>query len=136
MAQSKDIMDWDLCPSTTANMGTNWWEFPLEDVLSVDVGVERLQFANVNSNFFPILTISIIFHSLAIYCPRLTVPKYGSVNYTISKYGSIKGYYGLGSVSKYSCKYGYKLVGISTRRCLISGRWGGKTPICKRNFIF
>ena len=40
-------MDWDLCPSTAANMDTNWWEFPLEDVSSVDVGVERLQFANV-----------------------------------------------------------------------------------------
>ena len=47
MVQSKDITDWDLCPSTAANMDTNWWEFPPEDVSSVDVGVERLQFANV-----------------------------------------------------------------------------------------
>ena len=49
MAQSKDITDWDLCPSTAANMDTNWWEFPLENVSSVDAGVERLQFANVRT---------------------------------------------------------------------------------------
>ena len=47
MVQSKDITDWDLCPSTAANMDTNWWEFPLGNVSSVDAGVERFQFANV-----------------------------------------------------------------------------------------
>ena len=108
--------------------------------MDTPIGLEGHHFADVKIIFIYIcdeIFYCILFSvSSAIYCPRLTVPKYGSVNYSsLPRYGSFKGYHKAGSVSEYSCKYGYKLVGISSRTCLISGRWGGKAPICKRNIL-
>ena len=64
----------------------------------------------------------------AITCPRLSAPKYGSVKVT--------GYFRPGSVAKYSCKPGFRLVGASTRKCLSNGYWSGKAPTCRRKDIY
>ena len=42
------------------------------------------------------------------------------------------------SVARYSCDYGYILVGKATQTCQSDGVWGGKAPVCKQGnrFIF
>ena len=60
---------------------------------------------------------------VAISCPRLYPPFYGRVSTTGQRPGS---------TATYQCKDGFLLVGESTRECLTSGRWSGKTPTCRR----
>ncbi|XP_062522001.1 sushi, von Willebrand factor type A, EGF and pentraxin domain-containing protein 1-like [Corticium candelabrum] len=49
-------------------------------------------------------------------CPRLYNPPYGSVSV-------------FGSKASYSCRYGYKLIGLKYRYCK-NGVWGGAAPKC------
>jgi len=35
----------------------------------------------------------------------------------------------------YSCLEGYRLIGNAERRCLETGQWSGRLPICRRMFI-
>ena len=63
---------------------------------------------------------------LAIYCPDLDQPQYGSVK-IISK--------NIGGKAVYKCNYGYKLYGSSFRKCLYGGVWDDSQPTCKRRFL-
>ena len=56
-------------------------------------------------------------------CPTLVNPEYGRVE--------VAGVYP-DQIATYSCLKGYRLTGSSTRRCLKSGQWTGKSPLCKK----
>ena len=60
---------------------------------------------------------------LAIYCPKLPNPSYGSV--------SVSGLR-VGSKATYECNDGFVLVGLPVRKCLYTGQWSGEAPVCKR----
>ena len=62
---------------------------------------------------------------IAIYCPDLEHPQYGSVK-IIGK--------NVGGKAEYKCDNDYKLYGSSQRKCLYSGVWDGSVPTCKRMF--
>lgn len=62
----------------------------------------------------------------AVQCPPPEAPKYGKAVYTSCSYNSIV---------SYECKYGYTLVGESTRRCGADKKWTGSMPVCKGNFF-
>ena len=59
----------------------------------------------------------------AIPCPHLDDIPYGVVK--------VNGY-NPGHAASYECEKGYKLVGDGLRKCLHTGYWGGKVPVCKR----
>ena len=61
---------------------------------------------------------------IAILCPKVAVPDYGSVD--------VKGY-GHGSRAVYSCNHGYKQYGDGYITCDY-GIWKGKIPLCKRKW--
>lgn len=60
-------------------------------------------------------------HAAITGCPRLRDPDYGSVQ--------VSGYTP-GSTALYRCNSGYKLVGLTLRKCY-NGRWTGKEPVCQ-----
>ena len=66
-----------------------------------------------------IITIFII---IAITCPKLSAPRYGSVQQTGNTYGAR---------AVYQCNKGFQLDGNTDRNCLLSGQWSGSTPTCK-----
>ena len=55
-------------------------------------------------------------------CGTLKHPLHGKVILSKTVYGSI---------AKYECEQGYKLVGIAKRTCLGTGVWDHKEPICE-----
>ena len=57
----------------------------------------------------------------AVVCEYLDAPDYGKVEHT--------GIYP-GNKAKFSCNYGYKLVGDEVRTCLYNGYWSGSQPKC------
>ena len=67
------------------------------------------------SHFIDIIT--------AILCPKLPNPVNGSV--------SVSGFR-VGSKATYECDDGFVLVGLATRKCLITAKWSGEAPVCKR----
>ncbi|KAJ8923976.1 hypothetical protein NQ315_006752 [Exocentrus adspersus] len=58
----------------------------------------------------------------AVQCPPPENPRHGKAIYTSCSYNS---------VVSYECKYGYTLVGESTRRCGADKKWSGSQPVCK-----
>ncbi|KAK9874005.1 hypothetical protein WA026_002356 [Henosepilachna vigintioctopunctata] len=58
----------------------------------------------------------------AVQCPPPESPRHGKAIYTSCSYNS---------VVSYECKYGYTLVGESTRRCGADRKWSGSQPQCK-----
>ncbi|XP_060533491.1 sushi, von Willebrand factor type A, EGF and pentraxin domain-containing protein 1 isoform X2 [Cylas formicarius] len=58
----------------------------------------------------------------AVQCPPPENPRHGKAIYTSCSYNS---------VVRYECKYGYTLVGESTRRCGADRKWSGAQPVCK-----
>ncbi|XP_074036911.1 hig-anchoring scaffold protein isoform X1 [Leptinotarsa decemlineata] len=58
----------------------------------------------------------------AVQCPPPENPRHGKAIYTSCSYNS---------VVSYECKYGYTLVGESTRRCGADRKWTGAQPVCK-----
>ncbi len=58
-----------------------------------------------------------------IECPALKDPENGSV---------YDGDNLPGTIAKYTCDYGFKLVGSSKRLCQNYGSWAGEAPICER----
>ena len=66
--------------------------------------------------------ISIYFRE--VLCKDVQSPDYGRVEHEGTH---------VGAKATYTCNDGYKLVGSQKRRCLISGYWSGKEPICKKS---
>ncbi|CAH1957213.1 unnamed protein product [Acanthoscelides obtectus] len=58
----------------------------------------------------------------SVQCPTPENPRHGKAIFTSCSYNS---------VVRYECKYGYTLVGESTRRCGADRKWSGSMPICK-----
>ncbi|CAG9821323.1 unnamed protein product [Phaedon cochleariae] len=58
----------------------------------------------------------------AVQCAPPENPRHGKAIYTSCSYNS---------VVSYECKYGYTLVGESTRRCGADKKWTGSQPTCK-----
>ncbi|XP_017753023.1 PREDICTED: uncharacterized protein LOC108545755 [Eufriesea mexicana] len=57
-----------------------------------------------------------------VQCPQPENPVNGNAVYTSYAYNSIV---------SYECKYGYTVVGATTRRCGADRKWTGKTPTCQ-----
>lgn len=62
----------------------------------------------------------------AVQCPAPDSPKNGRAIYTSTSYNS---------VVSYECRYGYTLVGESSRRCGADKKWSGTLPVCKGKFF-
>ncbi|XP_058446633.1 sushi, von Willebrand factor type A, EGF and pentraxin domain-containing protein 1 isoform X1 [Malaya genurostris] len=58
----------------------------------------------------------------SVQCPSPENPRNGKAIYTSTSYNS---------VVSYECRYGYTLVGESSRRCGADKRWTGALPACK-----
>ncbi|KAH1014446.1 hypothetical protein HUJ05_012309 [Dendroctonus ponderosae] len=58
----------------------------------------------------------------AVQCPPPENPRHGKAVYTSCSYNS---------VVRYECKYGFILLGESTRRCGADRKWNGLQPVCK-----
>uniref|UniRef100_A0A182QAR0 Sushi domain-containing protein n=1 Tax=Anopheles farauti TaxID=69004 RepID=A0A182QAR0_9DIPT len=58
----------------------------------------------------------------SVQCPSPENPRNGKAIYTSTSYNS---------VVSYECRYGYTLVGESSRRCGADKRWTGTLPACK-----
>lgn len=71
-----------------------------------------------------ILFFFLVFFSVvtAVQCPPPENPKNGKAIYTSCSYNS---------VVSYECKYGFTLVGESSRRCGADRKWSGQIPVCK-----
>ena len=65
-------------------------------------------------------------HSVAIVCPDLDPPKYGSVRITTNR---------VGGKADYKCDDGFILVGVQWRKCQANGKWTGEAPTCKRKIV-
>ncbi len=63
---------------------------------------------------------------IAVRCPKLSAPSYGSV--TVSGLE-------VGSTATYECDDGFLLIGSSSRYCQQYGDWSGEAPICNRELI-
>ena len=59
-------------------------------------------------------------------CDYLKGLEYGVVNH--------EGVY-VGDNATYSCHYGYKLIGKSTRKCLYDGNWSDEEPKCIKSML-
>lgn len=90
---------------------------------------------NFQKRIFPIILILrlhlILIQTLLIYsalvvtavqCQVPENPKNGKAIYTSVSYNSIV---------SYECRYGYTLVGESSRRCGADRKWSGQLPACK-----
>ncbi|XP_017775518.1 PREDICTED: CUB and sushi domain-containing protein 3 isoform X2 [Nicrophorus vespilloides] len=58
----------------------------------------------------------------AVQCTPPENPRHGKAIYTSCSYNS---------VVSYECKYGYHLLGETTRRCGADKKWSGAQPVCK-----
>ena len=63
---------------------------------------------------------------IAITCPDLDDPQYGSVSIASNR---------VGGTADYKCNDGFTLVGARWRKCQSNGQWGGEAPVCKRKKI-
>ena len=63
--------------------------------------------------------------AIGVTCPFPSPPENGAISH--------KGN-GFGDVITYSCKRGYNLNGIATRRCQADGSWSGTPPSCESEY--
>lgn len=93
--------------------------------------VYRSTFLKLSSLFFPSTFSCTRFSSsqemfpvqvTTVQCPKPENPVNGNAVYTSYAYNSIV---------SYECKYGYTVVGATTRRCGADRKWTGKTPTCQ-----
>ena len=70
--------------------------------------------------------LSYVFPFPIVECDYLVDLEYGKVNHEGVYYGD---------KATYSCHYGYKLVGESTRKCLYEGHWSGEEPKCIKSML-
>ena len=85
-------------------------------------GLGRHLFANVRLQLSNNWMCYKTYHT-EIECPALKAPENGSVD---------DGDNLPGTIAKYTCDYGFKLVGSSKRLCQNYGSWAGEAPICER----
>lgn len=76
--------------------------------------------------FYLYLRCAFLFLSIAINCPTLNDPLYGSIRYIGS---------GFGAIVRYSCDRGFNLVGDSSRICKSYGEWSGSDPTCVEGWL-
>ena len=84
-------------------------------------GLEWHLFVNVTYN---IKYVIIILLCVAVDCGDLEDPKYGQVDVSTTIFGSI---------ARYSCDKGFRLIGKKVRQCLINGEWSNEAPVCQSN---
>ena len=84
-------------------------------------GLEWHLFVNVTYN---IKYVIIILLCVAVDCGDLEDPKYGQVDVSTTIFGSI---------ARYSCDKGFRLIGKKVRQCLIDGEWSNEAPVCQSN---
>jgi len=81
--------------------------------------------------FYTICTavlVSDVHHYVSVVdCGKVTQLLYGSVTYT-------NGTTFYGSALTYTCVKNYRLVGVTSRRCLENGQWSDESPRCEGKF--
>ena len=89
-------------------------------------GNQNFQIVNVrNENYVNRdNTLILVMFSIGPECNKLVSPENGKVTYSSRS---------IGSYAQYSCNDGYYLVGVTSRKCEVSG-WTDKAPICKRKY--
>lgn len=74
------------------------------------------------------LVVSNVHHYISdVDCGKVMQLLYGSVTYT-------NGTTFLGSTLTYTCVKNYRLVGVTSRRCLENGQWSDELPRCEGKF--
>ncbi|KXJ69876.1 hypothetical protein RP20_CCG025560 [Aedes albopictus] len=87
---------------------------PVVGVRPMLMGARFQRHVLVSTMWAPVVT--------SVQCPSPENPKNGKAIYTSTSYNS---------VVSYECRYGYTLVGESSRRCGADKRWTGTLPACK-----
>lgn len=82
--------------------------------------------------YFYTICTALVFSDIRRYvsvvdCGKVTQLLYGSVTYT-------NGTTFYGSTLTYTCVKNYRLVGVTSRRCLENGQWSDESPRCEGKF--
>lgn len=101
---------------------------------SLDLARERLRTTDLiqivrKTNYTKIYKIQLynyLTFSLAVQCAIPDNPANGRAFYTSVSFNS---------VVKYECRYGFKLMGSSTRTCNTNKQWEGDDPVCEGKII-
>ena len=105
-------------------MDLGWWDLARDSVRRTAAGLERHLSANVRLQLlYGNNWICYETYRTEIECPALKDPENGSVD---------DGDNLPGTIAKYTCDDGFRLVGSSKRPCQKDGSWAGEAPICKR----
>ncbi len=67
-----------------------------------------------------------IIYSFTAQCPALARIPNGAIEYLFGTH------FDIGTVARYSCDPGFRLVGIEILQCLISVTWSDQPPVCER----
>lgn len=67
-----------------------------------------------------------LLHNIVVDCGTLVAPSNG---------GIITGATTVGSVVRYTCNEGFRVVGEAVRRCEVDGRWSDPPPVCEGSVI-
>ncbi len=102
-------------------MDSSWWDPARDSVRITAAGLGRHLSANVRLQSLYCMCYET--YRTEIKCPALKDPENGSVN---------DGDNLPGTIAKYTCDYGFRLVGSSKRLCQNYGSWAGEAPICER----
>ena len=68
--------------------------------------------------------VFIILKATEIDCGGLSPPMNGFIQYNTTHYDS---------VATYTCRDGFKLVGVSSRMCQKNSQWSNSSPTCQGN---
>lgn len=66
-----------------------------------------------------------MYYPTAVDCGSLSFPTNGILRFSSTT---------IGGVARYSCSDLYRLLGSSTRTCMINGQWSGTEPTCVCKF--
>ncbi len=102
-------------------MDSSWWDPARDSVRITAAGLGKHLSANVKLQLLYCMCYEL--YRTDPNCPALRDPENGSVD---------DGDNLPGTIAKYTCDYGFKLVGSSKRLCQNYGSWAGEAPICKR----
>ena len=106
---------------------TSWLVMLLVSVIMTRPGLEKLQSVWVSFQTNLSMQRLLIYTLIVIKCPGLSHPEYGHVKINDTL---------IGGSAYYSCNRGYYLVGYAYRKCLKTGGWDGKVPVCKREWLY